>query len=735
MLMNPYRYVVPAIESNAPAKNWRLPISAAVDSLGDTTLQTSLVNSAAALSFPSYTVATGTTRTVTQDIEAVTSPGALLYFIFDQVVTPTAQRSFDGGTTWQDLTFNISSYQGGDITTAVKRGQMIEIPAGAASKVRLSVANASGSLATVYLKMHQRPAIGKADAWVHHGASLESTMPSLQMIQAWRAAFPDFDPIFFNWAQSSQSGARVKALVDDSITRIPWVHNYLFDIGGNDVTSGRPYVQGVTTLPSFGQALDAINAAGHLALPCNISYRNYTGAPAVNGGANQENGSAPYNVNIIIPTMLQKTPWAVDPVLGIARLDWYNAVMVNRELLSDDVHHSDAMRATVTIPLYADVYARYVYTGAWPLGFMEQQVAKVETLKVDKDYSRAVEMFTFTPDSAGKAALLARLNAALVLPANTAAPALSGAFVVGAIVNGTPGTWAGFPTPTLAYQWYADGVAISGATATAYTITSAELGKVLKFRVTATNAKGSTSVDSANSAAVTAGSSYDPLTQTLLARMTAQPTVTQANKIDTLMKVLKTMNRTAFGMFAAHDKQAALLDWVRSDVTFTLSAQEPAFTALGGFKGTGSSIGIDLKCTLNAIAGYTQNSGSYGFGISILGSGPIIGQLESGAPVYSTTPSSFRHNNGSGSVVSATALAVGNFIVTRTASTGFTIRKDQVARETATQVSAALGATSLAGLRAVNVTGTHQMSHFHIGPSLTDAQELELNAAIATYLA
>jgi hypothetical protein len=85
------------------------------------------------------------------------------------------------------------------------------------------------------------------------------------------------------------------------------------------------------------------------------------------------------------------------------------------------------------------------------------------------------------------------INAALVpdAPVNTAAPVASGTPAVGQTLSCSPGTWTGHPTPTYTYAWLRDGVPISGATASTYTVQSADEGNGLTCKVTATNKSGS----------------------------------------------------------------------------------------------------------------------------------------------------------------------------------------------------------------------------------------------------
>jgi hypothetical protein len=84
-------------------------------------------------------------------------------------------------------------------------------------------------------------------------------------------------------------------------------------------------------------------------------------------------------------------------------------------------------------------------------------------------------------------------------PANTVAPAVSGSLTTGSTLTTTNGTWTHSPTG-FTYQWQRNGVNITDATDSTYTITSDDIGKSIRCVVTATNDDGS---GSANSNAVT----------------------------------------------------------------------------------------------------------------------------------------------------------------------------------------------------------------------------------------
>lgn len=93
-----------------------------------------------------------------------------------------------------------------------------------------------------------------------------------------------------------------------------------------------------------------------------------------------------------------------------------------------------------------------------------------------------------------------------VAPTNTVVPTITtdGTPQVGETITTDNGTFTGDAVITYAYQWFAGGVAIVGATAATYDLTAAEVGKIITVRVIATNASGSASAFSAPTAAIIA---------------------------------------------------------------------------------------------------------------------------------------------------------------------------------------------------------------------------------------
>ena len=94
-------------------------------------------------------------------------------------------------------------------------------------------------------------------------------------------------------------------------------------------------------------------------------------------------------------------------------------------------------------------------------------------------------------------------------PPNTAPPTIVGSAVVGQTLTANPGTWTGTGI-TFAYAWQrcdANGGActpIATATQSTYTLVAADSGRTIRVNVTATNTTGSNTVQSAQTAVVTA---------------------------------------------------------------------------------------------------------------------------------------------------------------------------------------------------------------------------------------
>lgn len=105
--------------------------------------------------------------------------------------------------------------------------------------------------------------------------------------------------------------------------------------------------------------------------------------------------------------------------------------------------------------------------------------------------------------------------AATGVPQNTIPPSISGGPAAGSVFTRVAGTWVGTPTPSITGQWYADGVAISGQTASTYTSANpGDAAKVITYRETATSTAGSATANS-NAITVTSAAATKPVNSSL----------------------------------------------------------------------------------------------------------------------------------------------------------------------------------------------------------------------------
>ena len=182
---------------------------------------------------------------------------------------------------------------------------------------------------------------------------------------------------------------------------------------------------------------------------------------------------------------------------------------------------------------------------------------------------------------------------AAAVPGNTVLPAISGTAKDGQTLTSTTGTWSGSPTSyTRAWQRCdsagANCVVISGATATTYLATSADVGKTIRVKVTATNSSGSGNAASAASAVVTAAAPVN----------TAVPAITGTAKDG---QTLTSMTGTWTGTTPiSYTRQ-----WRRCDTAGVNCADISGATATTYVLGAG-----DVGQTIKVVIGASNTAGS-----------------------------------------------------------------------------------------------------------------------------
>ena len=130
--------------------------------------------------------------------------------------------------------------------------------------------------------------------------------------------------------------------------------------------------------------------------------------------------------------------------------------------------------------------------------------AKYTLVSADVGFTIRVEV-TATNSSGSATATSAPtgvVQAAATAPTNTSPPTINGTAQDGQILTASPGAWSGTTPISYAYQWQRCDTSggncanISGATATTYTVVSADVGHTLIIVVTASNAGGRASAPS-----------------------------------------------------------------------------------------------------------------------------------------------------------------------------------------------------------------------------------------------
>lgn len=167
--------------------------------------------------------------------------------------------------------------------------------------------------------------------------------------------------------------------------------------------------------------------------------------------------------------------------------------------------------------------------------------------------------------------------AAQVAPVNTAPPTVSGAPTVGKTLTATDGAWNNSPT-AFTYQWLrCNGggnscTSVTGAIQKTYMLVAADAGRTMRVRVTATNADGSASAQSEQTAAV------QPETLSAAPKNTALPTITGIARVGQAL--------TASQGSWSGNPTAYAYQWQRCDVDVALCV-----SVVGA---TGSTYGVRL---------------------------------------------------------------------------------------------------------------------------------------------
>lgn len=230
----------------------------------------------------------------------------------------------------------------------------------------------------------------------------------------------------------------------------------------------------------------------------------------------------------------------------------------------------------------------------------------------------------------------------LSAPVNTAINTISGNDYVGQVLTSTTGTFIGTASITYGYQWQRDGVNIVGATASTYTLVSADADKDIRCVVTATNAYyGSATATSSTIYAFTA--EYQAIRAEGIAIGATAPSTAQQkleNKILTQMianGAWTTLDR--FGSLATDgDTLWRSMNWKNPSGTKFVFNGSGTMVSLEGYKLDGSTAWIDTNLNLNSATKYTTSNSSIG----VYGSGKNFSKGITGGMLWGASDGTFQ---------------------------------------------------------------------------------------------
>lgn len=243
------------------------------------------------------------------------------------------------------------------------------------------------------------------------------------------------------------------------------------------------------------------------------------------------------------------------------------------------------------------------------------------------------------------------------------------------------------------------------------------------------------------------GPSYSAEATALFARMSVAPDATRKGHIDTLIRALKTAGSwakmDALYMEAAHDAQAARLNWVSSSYD-ALAVNSPTFETDRGYTGDGATSYLDFQFNAATAGGkYAQNDAHMGLWTDT--SASTATQIDIGhtsARICSrsgTSISALRSNVASTDNLSITA-TTGWTCWSRQASATYEAARNLEAHATITRSSTGVASLPFYGLAiagsgpaAANFS-TRRQQIVHFGSGLNDNERDATYSALLTYM-
>jgi hypothetical protein len=242
------------------------------------------------------------------------------------------------------------------------------------------------------------------------------------------------------------------------------------------------------------------------------------------------------------------------------------------------------------------------------------------------------------------------------------------------------------------------------------------------------------------------GASYSAEAEALFAEMSVEPDATRKGHIDTLILALQAAGVWTrcdrIYVLAAHDSQAARLDW-KTPGTDTLSATgTTTFTTDQGYLSNGTDGYLANTTNFSSLTQYTRTSAHVSVWVNNNGTatnsvvGSRTGFVITFNPRNGSDQVTYRVNSTAGATTVANADSIGFYTAQRTGASAGKAWKDGVSLGTNTAIDEALPAAVL-GIGSVNsaFNGTHRVSFVSLGASMTDdTMASDFYDAVNTYM-
>lgn len=404
-----------------PPADWRMPATVSTSSglSGDQAALAAANVDATSKNRPTITLADGASEHIEWTVAE--AGDALLSFAFGaDLDTATFAVSLDG----VDQGFAPFIIGGGN-PGVVEGGtgipiyrQFIRLSVAAGQVIRLTITT-SGDSVVFYPLLHKMPASGPADTHLTYGASREQdAWPSIETEEAIIAAFPGRDPVVFCHARGGWRIDELVNIADDARTLYTGVVSYAYCGGSmltNNVIQNRPYHAGedALILSSLNTIRDEFAAAGFEVCFSSTAFGDFGG---VDREADQDEGSLPYDLNVLFPWISTNYPAVWDSTYQRPRVDAYLLTLKDRGNLADSVHANLVGRANERT-LGMETWWNYIYTGSWsytPQALLRVQEAEAEAgveANLHAAWLEATYALAALPSTATKTALQTRVDA------------------------------------------------------------------------------------------------------------------------------------------------------------------------------------------------------------------------------------------------------------------------------------------------------------------------------------